>query len=380
MVCTARRGPAAGHRRSSTTGRILDEDLGDLTDVIDANLGHATRLCHPGRPRARPRARQPLRARVHRRLRRPIADPRPRHAGRRTVTVADRSPSADASPAAAPRRRASPGSRTSSRPTTRRRTSRASSARRSRRCRPSPRRSRSSPSTTARRTGRRRSPTTWRRATRTSSGSSTTRRTTATARPCAPGSRPRRYELIAFTDGDRQFKVADIGRLTARLAEADRPDVVVGFRIKRADPLVRTALRPGLPAGQPALLRAPGHRRRLRLQALPARGARGHPRRVGRRVLLGGAAHQAARRRTKRRRGRRPALPTDGGLGDGRQAVGHPAGRARLLAAAAERLGRTGVAPSGEVARSSATEGRASAQPVRISPSGSRRPGPCRAS
>jgi len=49
-----------------------------------------------------------------------------------------------------------------------------------------------------------------------------------------------RYELICFTDGDRQFKVADIGRLTARLAGADGPDVVVGFRIKRADPLVRT--------------------------------------------------------------------------------------------------------------------------------------------
>ncbi len=49
-----------------------------------------------------------------------------------------------------------------------------------------------------------------------------------------------RYELIAFTDGDRQFKIADISRLTTRLAEADQPDVVVGFRIKRADPLVRT--------------------------------------------------------------------------------------------------------------------------------------------
>ncbi len=49
-----------------------------------------------------------------------------------------------------------------------------------------------------------------------------------------------RFELIVFTDGDRQFRVADIGRLTARLAEADAPDVVVGFRIKRADPLVRT--------------------------------------------------------------------------------------------------------------------------------------------
>ena len=49
-----------------------------------------------------------------------------------------------------------------------------------------------------------------------------------------------RYELIAFTDGDRQFKVADIGRLTARLAAPDVPDVVAGFRIKRADPPVRT--------------------------------------------------------------------------------------------------------------------------------------------
>lgn len=49
-----------------------------------------------------------------------------------------------------------------------------------------------------------------------------------------------RYELIAFTDGDRQFMVADIGRLTARLAAPDAPDVVAGFRIKRADPPVRT--------------------------------------------------------------------------------------------------------------------------------------------
>ena len=49
-----------------------------------------------------------------------------------------------------------------------------------------------------------------------------------------------RYELIAFTDGDRQFKVADLGRLIERLAAPDAPDVVVGFRIKRADPLVRT--------------------------------------------------------------------------------------------------------------------------------------------
>jgi hypothetical protein len=45
---------------------------------------------------------------------------------------------------------------------------------------------------------------------------------------------------VAFTDGDRQFRVEDIGRLTERLAGADRPDVVVGFRIRRADPLIRT--------------------------------------------------------------------------------------------------------------------------------------------
>jgi glycosyltransferase involved in cell wall biosynthesis len=49
-----------------------------------------------------------------------------------------------------------------------------------------------------------------------------------------------RYELVAFTDGDRQFRVADIGRLTGRLAGPDSPDAVVGFRIRRADPLIRT--------------------------------------------------------------------------------------------------------------------------------------------
>ncbi|MFL5724760.1 MAG: glycosyltransferase family 2 protein [Chloroflexota bacterium] len=54
------------------------------------------------------------------------------------------------------------------------------------------------------------------------------------------GFRAARHELVAFTDGDRQFRVADVGRLIARLAEADRPDVVAGYRIKRADPLIRT--------------------------------------------------------------------------------------------------------------------------------------------
>ncbi len=54
------------------------------------------------------------------------------------------------------------------------------------------------------------------------------------------GFRAARYEHVAFTDGDRQFRVGDVGRLIDRMAEVDRPDVVVGYRIKRADPLVRT--------------------------------------------------------------------------------------------------------------------------------------------
>ncbi len=54
------------------------------------------------------------------------------------------------------------------------------------------------------------------------------------------GFRAARYDLVCFTDGDRQFRVADLGRLTSRLQEADAPDAVVGNRIRRADPLVRT--------------------------------------------------------------------------------------------------------------------------------------------
>jgi glycosyltransferase involved in cell wall biosynthesis len=54
------------------------------------------------------------------------------------------------------------------------------------------------------------------------------------------GFRAARHDLVAFNDGDRQFRVADLGRLTERLAAADRPDAVVGYRIKRADPPIRT--------------------------------------------------------------------------------------------------------------------------------------------
>jgi glycosyltransferase involved in cell wall biosynthesis len=54
-----------------------------------------------------------------------------------------------------------------------------------------------------------------------------------------------RYPLICFTDGDRQFRLADLARLTARLQRAmaagSPPGVVAGYRIKRADPVLRLA-------------------------------------------------------------------------------------------------------------------------------------------
>jgi len=59
-----------------------------------------------------------------------------------------------------------------------------------------------------------------------------------------------RYPLVCFTDGDRQFRIADLGLLLDRMrspvdprgdATAPRPDVVVGYRIKRADPAIRLA-------------------------------------------------------------------------------------------------------------------------------------------
>jgi glycosyltransferase involved in cell wall biosynthesis len=54
------------------------------------------------------------------------------------------------------------------------------------------------------------------------------------------GLRAARKDLVAFTDGDRQFHVADLSRLIDRLNAADHPAVVAGYRIRRADPLVRT--------------------------------------------------------------------------------------------------------------------------------------------
>lgn len=47
------------------------------------------------------------------------------------------------------------------------------------------------------------------------------------------GLREARGEAVFFTDADRQFRLADLGRLVERLGEAD---VVAGYRIKRNDP------------------------------------------------------------------------------------------------------------------------------------------------
>jgi hypothetical protein len=43
---------------------------------------------------------------------------------------------------------------------------------------------------------------------------------------------------VAFTDGDRQFRVADLALLLQVSRERNAP-VTVGFRLRRADPLIR---------------------------------------------------------------------------------------------------------------------------------------------
>jgi glycosyltransferase involved in cell wall biosynthesis len=49
-----------------------------------------------------------------------------------------------------------------------------------------------------------------------------------------------RGALIAFSDGDLQFDLAELKRLLDRLADGSRPvDAVIGYRIKRRDPVHR---------------------------------------------------------------------------------------------------------------------------------------------
>jgi glycosyltransferase involved in cell wall biosynthesis len=47
-----------------------------------------------------------------------------------------------------------------------------------------------------------------------------------------------RYNHLAYTDGDRQFRVADLARLVERAQETRSP-VVIGYRLRRADPPLR---------------------------------------------------------------------------------------------------------------------------------------------
>ena len=47
-----------------------------------------------------------------------------------------------------------------------------------------------------------------------------------------------RYDYLAYTDGDRQFRVADLARLVES-AKATGSPVVIGYRLQRADPPLR---------------------------------------------------------------------------------------------------------------------------------------------
>ena len=168
-----------------------------------------------------------------------------------------------------------------------------------------------------------------------------------------------RYDLVAFTDGDRQFKVADIATLTARLAEPDAPDVVVGFRIKRADPLIRTLYARAYRLANRIFF---GLKvtdvdcacKLLRREALE-----------GLRVESGGAFFSAEMiiklrgRRQDRGRGRCPPLPPHGRLGHRRQAPGRLPRHPRLLAPAPAHVGQPQARPPPR---------RADGRPRRVSP------------
>ena len=178
-----------------------------------------------------------------------------------------RSMTAPAGDAGGPRR---PSCRTSSRPTTRRPTSSRWSPRRSATL-PDARRaaSRSSPSTTARAIA------TAEIADRLAAAHPDLVRVVHHATNRGYGAALRsgfgaaRYDLMAFTDGDRQFQVADLGRLTARLARG-RPSRTSSsaIRIRRADPLIRTIYARAYRLANRIFFGLRVDRRRLRLQAL----------------------------------------------------------------------------------------------------------------
>ena len=213
-------------------------------------------------------------------------------------------------------------------------------------------RSRSSPSTTARRTGRARSPTAWRPSTRASSGRSTTSATAAMAARCARASRRR-----ATTSCASPTATASSGSPTSRGSRRGwpsptRPDVVAGYRIKRADPFIRIAYARTYKLANRIFFGLRVRDVDCACKLFTAGLARRRPGRVGRRVLLGRAADQDPQPRPLDRRGRHPALPADRRLPDRRQAVGHRARREGLLGAAAAAVGEPRARAAGAAGRS----------------------------
>ena len=166
---------------------------------------------------------------------------------------------------------------------------------------------------------------------------------------------------------DRRPRPAD--RAARRAGPARRRRGLPDQARRPADP---DRLRPHLQARQPDLLRPQGPRRRLRLQAVPARGARRRAGRVRRRVLLRGAADQDPAARPLGRRGRRAALPADGRLARRARSRRSSGGRSRTSGCSACGCGRTPTGPAGAAGRSWATDaGR------RVSPTSRRlRPAP----
>jgi hypothetical protein len=200
--------------------------------------------------------------------------------------------------------------------------------------RPWPRSSRSSPWTTARATARRRSPTSWRPSTRTSFGSSTTPRTYGYGAALRSGFQAARFEPTSpSSTATASSRSPTWAASPAHPPAADAPDVVVGFRLKRADPLIRRWYARIYRFSNRIFF---GVRVRdidcacklFKREALP------DPRRLGRRLLHRRAADQAALQRPQDGRGRRAALRPNRRLPNRRQAKGRLPRRPRLLVAA----------------------------------------------
>ena len=213
-----------------------------------------------------------------------------------------------------------PSCRTSSPPTTRRPTWRASSRRRSPPCPGSPTRSRSSRSTTARATRRRRSPTAL------ADGHPDVVRLVHHPINLGYGAALRsgfaRRALRADRLHRRRPPVQGRGPRPARPSgwpSADAPDVVVGLPDQARRP-ARSGRSTPAPTGWPTGSSSACGSRDVdcACKLVPPRGARGPPGRVGRRVLLGGAADQAPGGRSARGRGRAcPHYPRTAGSATG---------------------------------------------------------------